>query len=670
MQVVRSELEDFGAERLQSVAGSAASYLALLLPELREILPNLPPAPALAGAEARFWLSDTVTRLLKRAALEQPLLLVLDDLQRADPPSLSLLRFLASEMSDAPILCVGAYRDPDPRQDAERGERLAELVRQAAAVCIPLRGLAPPAIGRLVELTTGTPTSQAEIETLLDQTRGNPFFLTQVVPLMRSGDKTAPANPVATPPSSLPWGLVNAIMPQLRRLSDDCQELLALAAVFGRDFEVMALEKASGTKAERLLEILDEAERAGIIIDSPTGLGRWRFAHALVRGVLYEGLRPSERVSLHLRAGESLAEIYAANIEPHAAELLLHFLRSFPLSDALRTVHYAMRAGVWASNRLAYDEAVRYFTVALRIPNSHELLGDSRYCDLLLALEEAQANAGDRKAARETCMAAAELARRLEDPVRLGWAALALFPNQFAFGPDSDGGITSLLEETLEALSDSDDALRVRIMGRLALDFGWEVSSEQRSRLGEEAVAIATRVGDPGTLAYALSARRVSLGGAERTERGLAIASEIVRLADRAGDRSLSLVYRLHRITHRMEQGALTRFDLELAAFAREAEEIRQPQTVSYTLMLKGMRALMEGRLEQAERYRSRLLELASEIEDGIALQGLGAQMIVGAIERGGAADIVPTRNPQHLASFSGVGLRGLGSTRKCAPRV
>lgn len=79
-------------------------YLAQLVPELRDRLPDLPGPPPLDSEQARFRLFDAITTCLKRAAEARPLLLLLDDIHWADKPSLLLLRFLARKMAVSRLL--------------------------------------------------------------------------------------------------------------------------------------------------------------------------------------------------------------------------------------------------------------------------------------------------------------------------------------------------------------------------------------------------------------------------------------------------------------------------------------------------------------------------------------------------------------------------------------
>src|SRR5262249_6544070 len=123
-QIVGEYMDEREGGALESVCGAATPYMAQIIPELRNRLPDVPAPPPVDSEQARFRLFDAVTTFLKRAAETRPLVLVLDDLHWADKPSLLLLRFLAREMGEARLLVVAASRDVE----VPRGQPVAEVL--------------------------------------------------------------------------------------------------------------------------------------------------------------------------------------------------------------------------------------------------------------------------------------------------------------------------------------------------------------------------------------------------------------------------------------------------------------------------------------------------------------------------------------------------------------
>src|SRR6059036_3435589 len=184
VQVIRACLRTVHPEHLQGVAvGAGAPYLSQLVPELGEQLRDLSaPSISLQSEHARFYLFDAVATFLKSAAERTPLVLVFDDLQWADVPSLLLLQFLAHELRDARMLLLGTYREVEVRQAPMVAEVLGALARDGHH--LPLRGLGEEEVRLFIEGTTGRNPSPTLVRTIHRETEGNPFFVDEVVRLL------------------------------------------------------------------------------------------------------------------------------------------------------------------------------------------------------------------------------------------------------------------------------------------------------------------------------------------------------------------------------------------------------------------------------------------------------------------------------------------------------
>jgi predicted ATPase len=180
--VIRGLIEQLGPGRINRDVRALAPVLAQMVPELEGRFPGLEPPSPLEAEPARFRLFDTVTRLLQRAGSGRPLLIVLDDLHRADPTSLHCLTFVARELRDTQVLFLVTYRDVDAQRDPPRLGAITELARQEPSRSIQLRGLSASEVGELVA-TSHLPGSKTEAltQTLHEQSGGNPFFLIQLV---------------------------------------------------------------------------------------------------------------------------------------------------------------------------------------------------------------------------------------------------------------------------------------------------------------------------------------------------------------------------------------------------------------------------------------------------------------------------------------------------------
>ena len=138
VQALRTLLRTVTSEAIRGYLGSGAADVAQMLPELRTIVPDLPSRSPDSDA-ARFQLFDSTTDFLRNAARERPILVVLDDLQAADTPSILLLQFLASQLGDMRLLIVGTYRDVELTPEHPLTPAIAEIAREPS-----VRVIAPP----------------------------------------------------------------------------------------------------------------------------------------------------------------------------------------------------------------------------------------------------------------------------------------------------------------------------------------------------------------------------------------------------------------------------------------------------------------------------------------------------------------------------------------------
>ncbi|MGH8907009.1 MAG: BTAD domain-containing putative transcriptional regulator [Egibacteraceae bacterium] len=176
VQILRSWMQACEQGRLGDALGSDAAVIAQLVPRVAERLPGLADPPDLPAAQARFRLFDAVTGVLKRVAGARPLVVVLDDLHRADVPSLRLLQFLVRELADARLLVVGTFRDAKADLDEVVVGVLADLGREPVTCRMRLEGLSGKHVGHFVERVTGLDVSSALVAKLWERTGGNPLF--------------------------------------------------------------------------------------------------------------------------------------------------------------------------------------------------------------------------------------------------------------------------------------------------------------------------------------------------------------------------------------------------------------------------------------------------------------------------------------------------------------
>lgn len=619
VQALRSLLRDRDPKNLRSLLGSGAPHIAQVLPEIRDSFPDLRIPPALDPEAARFLLFDATATLFRNSAKAQPLVLVMEDLHAADAPSLLLLRFLAGALTDSRILAVGTYRETELEHEPPLAPMLAELARQPATHSLSLRGLNGPDVSRFIELMTGLMPPENLASAVYRETEGNPLFVGELVRLLVHEGRLQQSG-TETLRLVIPRGLREVIARRLGHLSQACTRALTLASVIGREFGIDTLKRASDLSGDEVLEVLDEAATARVVADVPGVLGRLRFAHALIGDALYEDLSPMRRVRLHRQVGEALEGLYAPNHEPHLAELARHFFEAAPAGDADKAVLYARAAGDWAAKLLAYEEAVRLYQMALQAMHLKETPDHTLRCELLLSLGDVQARAGDVTTAKETFLSAASAAKQLNLPDALARAALG-YGGRFVWDAGrGDRYLVPLLQNALDALGMADSVLRVKVMARLA---GGPLRDdpvrERRASLSDQAVAMARRLGDPATLAYALDGKYAAVWWPENLEDRLAIATELIHVAGQAGDKERAHQGYHYRCLGRLEIGDMPGVYADLDAQAQLAEELRQPAQAWYVEAVRATLATFEGRFPEAEERIPHALRLGQRAQGPMA---------------------------------------------------
>jgi DNA-binding CsgD family transcriptional regulator/tetratricopeptide (TPR) repeat protein len=402
LQPIRSYIQRRDAKQLQSEMGPGAADIAEVVSEVRGKLLNLDPPPALPPEQARFRLFDSITTFLKNAAQSQPLMLVLDDLHWADKPSLLLLQFLARQLGESHLLVVGCYRDLELSRQHPLSQALGYLSREPVFRRVPLRGLDLEDTEPFIQAITGIRPGQGLAGTIHERTRGNPFFMTEVVRLL--SDQGGLTGQEAGGPLGVevPEGVRATIGLRLSRLSDACNQVLTTAAIIGRGFDFKLLRALSGGIAEaEQLEAIDQALAAHLIQELPGEGERYQFSHVLFQQALVEELSTSRRVRLHARTAEALEKLYGPGAPEHAPELAHHFAQAEPVLGAEKLVQYSLLAGEGALVTYAWEAAEAHFQrglTARRVPpDGTQPANNAEAAALLYGLGRARAATADRR---------------------------------------------------------------------------------------------------------------------------------------------------------------------------------------------------------------------------------------------------------------------------------
>jgi DNA-binding CsgD family transcriptional regulator len=275
-------------------------------------LPAVGTDPVLAGMERLLAAVD-------RLSAAGPVVLVAEDLQWADEASVLLWERLGRAVGQMPLLLAGSWRQGTGRADLDRVRR-AVVARGGEA--LRLGPLPPEDVAALVAgLVRARPGRR--LAELVARAGGNPLYARELTDgLLREGRVRVDggvAEVVAGETARVPVALVAAIEDRLAALADDEVRVLRWAAVLGAEFSVPDLAVVSGLPAVELLDLVDSAAAAGVVVTRADGLAGFR--HGLIRQVLYEGMPRPLRSELHARAALALASA-GAPAEQVAAQLV------------------------------------------------------------------------------------------------------------------------------------------------------------------------------------------------------------------------------------------------------------------------------------------------------------------------------------------------------------
>jgi tetratricopeptide (TPR) repeat protein len=585
--------------------GGGAAQVAQLVPGLAERLGTspVPAAPAPESDAARFYLFDAVTGLFRQAASVQPLLLILDDLHAADDPSRLLLEFLARELRGVRLMVVGTYRDVAMDRPGGVADVVGPLVREGQL--LTLDGLGHDEVRSLIEVLSGVEASPEQVAAVHERTEGNPLFVREVVRLLVTEATLERPGRADVP---IPGSVRAVIGQRLRPLSAAAVQLLSVAAVVGREFEVSLVGPACDLPAERVLDSLSEAVALGVVVEDDAAVGMYRFSHSLIREVLYERLPIPVRLQLHRRVGETIERLYGTDTGAYVAELARHFGEVAGAGDAGKALVYARLAGEGAMGMYAYEDAAAQYQRALRALRFAGPDEPGR-CELLLRLGAAQARAGDYQQAEESCLQAADISRMLGAPEQLARAALGFGQRQVEGGV-VNRQLVALLQEALDGLSPQDSPLRARLLARLSLEFVFSDETEVMESLSREAVTMARRLADPAAMRTALDARWMAVWGPDGLDERTALAAEILRLARETGDREMELDGHAQRAASSLESGDASAADADIAAHARLAEELPMAIHQWAATTMRVLQALLHGSFEEAEQLADTAVSL------------------------------------------------------------
>jgi DNA-binding CsgD family transcriptional regulator len=498
------------AESLRAELGSSAREVARMVPALRSLLPaelTVREDPE----DERLRLLSGVMEILRGLGASRPLLLVLEDLHDADRGTLDLLVYLARHLPGVRLLVVGTYRDVEVDRAHPLSEALAELRRVSQVERMQLGELSVDEVQRLLAGSSRQTVARPLAELVHRRAGGNALFTHELLRfllaegLVERRDGMLRRVGEASIAGRMPEGLRDVVGKRLSRLSPETNQVLSVASVIGRDFQLEVLRRAHPRPEHELESALEEASAAAIV-EERSAVGAtitYRFAHAFFQQTLYDEIVAPRRIRLHQHVARVLEEIHARRLDEHAAELAEHYAFSSDTSDLARAVRYGELAARRAVEVFAFGEAAHQLERALVVQDLVDPDDRARRSDLLLALGEVLLPAGEtERVIAHIAPDALALAEELGDRGRAFRACRLALDGLFAHGYRSAATLPEYLAWAERAGSCADPDSIERVHADLALGQAWH----QRRRLPEaralqmDALALARRLDDPETL--------------------------------------------------------------------------------------------------------------------------------------------------------------------------
>jgi DNA-binding CsgD family transcriptional regulator len=521
----------------------------------------------------RFEVVDGLARAVLDAARRRPLLVLLDDMHRADEPSLLVLRRLADLLDGVPVLLLVTAREVGIAPD---------LYRAPGVEPMPLGGLDVADVGRQLAALGAAVERAGEIAEL---TGGNPFFVAEVARAAAEGRWA---------PGRVPGTVRDVVGARVDALAPACRRFVQASAVLGPEVSVAVTADVVGVAVTECIGPADAAVAAGLL--RQVGAGTLRFAHALTRDAVLDSVPTAERVALHRAAADALEAHWAGDLEEHLAELAWHRLAVAPYGDPGPARAWALRAAAAAVHRLAFEEATRLYEAALAVAAPWPDPIDR--CRAHLGLGRAAFLAGNVDSALVAAGHAVSAARTAGRPDLIAEAALTLEP---VADPAVNAALTEWCGEAAAGLgAGADPALRARLLalrGRLAFYAG---DQDLTSSAGAAALALARSAGDDSALVAALQARHEACPGPPGRAERLTLAGEMLAAAARTGDARTAMWGRLWRVDALVEDGALVAASDELPLLARAVDRVGGPVGAWHRDRVRACVAQARGRFAEA----------------------------------------------------------------------
>ena len=603
------------SEALRDALGDVAGDIARIVPELRRMFPDIPRPVELPPEQERRYLFNAVGEFMERAARVRPEVIVVDDLQWADDSSLLLLQHLAERLHELPVLILGTYRDVELDLARPLANTLGQLVRRRLVHRVSLKRLPEENVGQMLSVLAGSEPPRSLVHALYGETEGNPFFVEEVFKYLSEEGRLFDSQgrwraDLKLEELDVPEGVRLVIGRRLERLSEQTRKVLSAGAVIGRSFNYELLEALEEVNDDALLDAIDEAERARLVVVSSQGAeDRLTFAHELIRHTLASALSAPRRRRVHLRIADAMEQCFEHALDEHAANIAYHLEQAGGAADPERTAKYMSLAGRRALEVAAYEDALRYFENALSLQGDDDVRARA---ELLYGLGLAQRSLGNIDDALVTwrkslaCFEALGEIERVAD-VSFDIAQQLAWASKFA-------ECLEVAARGLEAIGDVPSKSRARLLGLSAVIIANNGDHDNAMRWLEEADEIAHTLGDEVLLGYGKAGRALVYHAFVEFEEEVSLGMEgleVLRKAEAMWDLASYLGFIQFALFFLGRWDEAHKVAAELEPLARRLSHFG---ALVFATRSRPHEAFLSGDLDRFEEFVAQDLELAREV--------------------------------------------------------
>ena len=304
---------------------------------------------------------EAIKRIILQESLNQPLIIIFEDLHWIDSETQALLDMLVDAIAPAPILLLVNYRPEYPDEWANRSHytqlRLDPLGTESAEEMLSAL------------LGDGKDLNPLKRQ-IVERTQGTPFFMEEMVQalfeegVLRRNGSVKLTQPMST--VKVPATVQAVLASRIDRLPGQQKELLQALAVLGREFPLALVQRVTAQSNDELEPMLNQLELGEFIFERQAASDdiEYIFKHALTQEVVYNSILGERRRALHNRAASAIENLYRNQLESHYNDLAHHYLRT---TNVAKATHYARLAAEQALSRAAYSQTLSLIGTALNL---------------------------------------------------------------------------------------------------------------------------------------------------------------------------------------------------------------------------------------------------------------------------------------------------------------